>query len=238
MTAQPLAGRASGTALPRARRTLWKPSHRIIPSRFPPVGLFDRVADPKDLDAIYALEAMTNDRLRDEAGNLRLVPDGERIAGPGSTPIMAAFTHLNPAGSRFSDGSYGVYYCAQDVATALAEVRYHQQRFLRWTREGPLRLQMRLYLSDLDAMLVDARKIADVHHADDYAPSQRFGRAAREARRDGVLYRSVRRDGGLCAAVFRPRVLSPCRQGAHYAFHYDGESIVAIDESSTVWTSP
>jgi RES domain-containing protein len=225
----------SHEALPRARRTSWKPSHRVIPSRFPPVGLFDRVADPKDLDAIYALEAMTNDRLRDEAGNLRLVPDAERIAGPGTTPIMAAFTHLNPAGSRFSDGSYGVYYCAHDVDTALAEVRFHQQRFLRWTREGPLRLQMRLYQSDLDAMLVDARKISDVHRPDDYDPSQRFGRAAREARRDGVLYRSVRREGGLCAAVFRPRVLGPCRQAAHYAFHYDGASIVAIDELSTVW---
>ena len=124
------------------------------------------------------------------------------------------------------------------MATALAEVRFHQQRFLRWTRESALRLQMRLYLSDLDALLVDARKIADVHRADDYVPSQRFGRAVREARRDGVLYRSVRREGGLCAAVLRPRVLGACRQGAHYAFHYDGESIVAIDESSTVWTSP
>jgi len=236
MTAQPLGGRAATAALPRARRTVWKPSHRIVPSRFPPVGLFDRVADPKDLEAIYALEAMTNDRLREEAGNLHLVPEDERIAGPGTTPIMAAFTHLNPAGSRFSDGSFGVYYCAQDVATALAEVRYHQQRFLRWTHEGPLRLQMRLYLSNLDALLVDARKLPDVHRPDDYAPSQRLGRAVREARRDGVLYRSVRHEGGTCAAVFRPSVLKPCRQGAHYAFHYDGESIVAIDELSSVWT--
>ena len=31
---------------------------------------------------------------------------------------MAAFTHLNPEGSRFSDGSYGVYYAAHTLATA------------------------------------------------------------------------------------------------------------------------
>src|SRR4051794_2233977 len=91
----------------------WRPAYRLVPSRFPPTGLFDRVADPADLDAVFAIEALTNDRLRDEAGDLRLLPAEERISGPGTTPIMAAFTHLNPEGSRFSDGSFGVYYCAR-----------------------------------------------------------------------------------------------------------------------------
>jgi hypothetical protein len=222
---------------PRAVRTTWRPSHRLIPSRFPPVGLFDRVADAGDLDAVYALEALTNDRLRDEAGELHLVPAADRIAGPGTTPIMAAFTHLNPKGSRFSDGSYGVYYCAQTLPTALAEVRYHQERFLRRTNEGPIRLELRLYLSDLDATLVDARRMPGVHDPGDYGPGQRLGRALRDGGRDGVLYRSVRHEGGLCAAVFRPRVLRACRQSTHYAFHFDGTSIVAIDELSTVWSA-
>lgn len=221
----------------RALRTGWRPSHRLVPSRFPPVSLFDRVADPKDLDAVYALESMTNDRVRDEAGDLRLVPVNERIAGPGTTPIMAAFTHLNPEGSRFSDGSFGVYYCARTLDTALAEVRHHQKRFLRRTREGPIRLELRLYLSDLDARLTDVRKLPQYHRPDDYAPGQQLGRMLRDAGADGVLYRSVRHPGGLCAAVFRPRVLGRCRQSAHYAFHFDGRNVVAIDELSSVWTS-
>src|SRR6266540_139690 len=141
-----------------ARRTRWRPSHRVVPSRFPPVGLFDRVAAPEDLEAVFALEAMTNDRLREEAGELSLVAKEDRVSGPGTTPIMAAFTHLNPEGSRFSDGSFGVYYCAQKLETALAEVRYHQERFLLRTREGLLRLELRLYLADLDARLVDVRR--------------------------------------------------------------------------------
>ena len=228
---------AAGADGPRTRRTQWRPSHRLVPSRFPPVGLFDRVADPKDLDAVYALESLTNDRLRDEAGELALVPAADRIAGPGTAPIMAAFTHLNPEGSRFSDGAYGVYYCAQTLATALAEVRYHQERFLRRTGEGPLRLEMRLYLSDLDARLADVRRLTAYHDPDDYLPGQRLGRALRDAGKDGVLYRSVRHEGGLCAAVFRPRLLRPCRQSTHYAFHFDGNRVVAIDELSTVWAS-
>jgi|SRR5450432_1478373 hypothetical protein len=218
-----------------ARRTQWRPSHRLVPSRFPPIGLFDRVAQPDDLDAVFELEALTNDRVRDEVGALALVPKEDRISGPGTTPIMAAFTHLNPEGSRFSDGSYGVYYCARELDTALAEVRYHQARFLRRTAEGPLRLELRLYLADLDARLVDVRKVAECHRPDDYAPSQQLGIALRAEARDGIVYRSVRHEGGLCAAVFRPRLLHRCRQSKHYAFHFDGKDISAIEELTAVW---
>ena len=228
---------AAGAKALRTLHTVWRPSHRLIPSRFPPIGLFDRVADAKDLDAVYALESLTNDRVREEAGILQLVPARDRIAGPGTTPIMAAFTHLNPEGSRFSDGSYGVYYCAQSLDTALTEVRYHQERFLRRTQEGPIRLELRLYLSNLDARLVDVRKRPECHLQDDYRPGRRLGQALREAGKDGVLYRSVRHAGGLCAAVFRPPVLGACRQSSHFAFHFDGSSIVAIDELSSVWMS-
>ena len=46
----------------------WQPCYRIIPSRFPPIALFEAVADPADLEAVFQIEAMTNDRLREEAG--------------------------------------------------------------------------------------------------------------------------------------------------------------------------
>jgi len=228
---------ASDSRGPPARRTRWRPSLRLVPSRFPPVGLFDRVAKPDDLDAVFEIEAMTNDRLREEAGLLALVPKEDRVSGPGTTPIMAAFTHLNPEGSRFSDGSFGVYYCSQRLETALAEVRHHQERFLRRTREGPLRLELRLYLAELDARLVDVRQFPECHRADDYVPCQKLGTALRVEGRDGVLYRSVRHDDGLCAAVFRPRVLHNCRQSKRYAFHFDGRSVTAIDELENVWTT-
>ena len=35
--------------------TSWHPCYRIIPSRFPPINLFERVADPKDLEVAFAL---------------------------------------------------------------------------------------------------------------------------------------------------------------------------------------
>ncbi len=53
---------------------------------------------------------LVNPRLRNEAGAIHLVPPEERVTGPGATWVMAPFTHFNPNGSRFSDGTYGVYY--------------------------------------------------------------------------------------------------------------------------------
>ena len=59
----------------------WQPCHRLIPSRYPTVGLYDAIADPADLDVVFAIEALTNPRIRDEIGELHLVPPEERVAG-------------------------------------------------------------------------------------------------------------------------------------------------------------
>ena len=90
---------------------------------------------PPTSTSVFAIEALANPRMRDELGELQLVPPEERVSGPGATPVMAAFTHLNPEGSRFSDGSYGVYYAAHSLATAMAEVSHHRAVFLRRTDE-------------------------------------------------------------------------------------------------------
>jgi hypothetical protein len=211
-------------------RVDWRPCHRIVPSRFPPVGLFDRVADPADLEAVFAVEALTNPRLRNEAGELALVPPAERVSGPGTTPVMAAFTHLNPEGSRFSDGSYGVYYAARSIETAIEESRFHRERFLRRTREPPIEVDMRAYLAHLSGELHDLRG-SPGHAALDpvaYAAGQALGGELRAAGSGGIAYPSVRHPGGECAAIFRPRLLSKCVQGPHFGYRWDGERIVAV----------
>ena len=59
----------------------WQQACRIVPTRCPSVSLFDRVADADDFEALYALEAMTNERVRDELGHIERVPCGERVFG-------------------------------------------------------------------------------------------------------------------------------------------------------------
>jgi RES domain-containing protein len=210
----------------------WKPSYRLIPSRYPTVGLYDAIADPADLDVVFAIEALANPRLRDEAGELRLVEPAERVSGPGSTPIMAAFTHLNPEGSRFSNGQFGVYYAAATFETAVVEVSHHRAVFLRRTREPAIDVDMRLITATVDADLHDIRSpagtasnYAEALAPEDYSVSQRVGRALRDLQSWGVCYPSVRHAGGECVALLRPRALRQARAAAHIALHWNGERI-------------
>lgn len=214
------------------RRVTWKHAVRVIPSRFPPIGPFDSVADPKDLEAVHAVEAATNPRMLQEWGRLSLVPPQERIAGPGTTPIMAAFTHPNPEGSRFSDGSYGVYYAAREEPTALAEAVYHRELILRFSRAPSMKVEMRQYRGEIGGRVVDIRggqqAFADCYRRDDYSASQRFGVEYKKAGRGGIAYDSVRRAGGVCVAAFKPRLVHPVTQSKHYYFIWNGARITDV----------
>ncbi len=212
----------------------WKPCYRVVPSRFPPINLFERVADPADLEAVFAIEAMTDDRVRAEVGDLSLVPAEERVTGAGAGYVMAPFTHLAPPGGRFTDGTFGAYYAARTLETAVAETTYHRARFLAATREPPMELDMRVLVATLDAPLHDLRGRSAEHpalyHPGDYGASQAFGRAARAAGSWGVVYDSVRHPGGECAAVLRPRAVTQCRQSLHLTYHWDGARIAYVYE--------
>lgn len=209
--------------------TVWRPCHRLIPSRYPTVGLFDAIADPADLEVVFAVQALTNPRIRDEIGQLQLVAAEERVSGAGSTVVMAAFTHLNAEGSRFSDGGYGVYYAAQALDTAIAEVSHHRAVFLARTREPAIDVDMRVITANLDAPLHDLRELGKAGAAlldpDRYGAPQALGRRLREGGSWGVQFPSVRHRGGLCVGVFRPKALRNARAGAHLALHWDGQRI-------------
>lgn len=215
------------TRSPRQTRVRWARAYRVINSRYPPIDVFERVADPSDWDTLLALEALTNPRVRDEAGEIRLVPPEERVSGPGASWVMAAFTHVGRP-SRFSDGSYGVYYAARELETAIMETAFHMGRFLASTREPRgTEMQLRVLVSArVDASFHDVRRgYAELHEPSDYAPAQAFARALRKQGANGIVYRSVRHAGYACLAVFRPKAIPRPRQGAHLAYHFDGTRI-------------
>jgi len=209
----------------------WGATYRLVPSRFPPISLFERVADPADLEVVYAIEALTNPRLRQEVGEISLVPPAERMSGAGSSPIMAAFTHLNPAGSRFTNGSYGVYYAAKALVTAVRGVGYHHARFLAATKEPALSIDMRCYKAVVKQPLHDVRGFSglvdmrNIYDPDNYGPAQAFGATLRTMQSWGIVYDSVRDEGGECVGIFRPLALAPAVQGQHVTLQWNGELI-------------
>ncbi len=204
----------------------WNHQYRIIPSIYPPINFFETLVDPALMDTLYYIESLTNDRLRQAVGDIALVSTEDRMAGPGSTPVMAAFTHIGSS-SRFSDGNYGVYYAANNMDTALAESAHSRSIFLACTNEAPGEIDMRVYIGEVAKPLYDVRGMGydDLHLPDEHRYSQAFGQTMKDANAWGIVYRSVRYSGGECIAALRPPAVTAPRQGSHFAYVWDGNKI-------------
>ena len=93
---------------------------------------------------------------------------------------------------------------------------------------------MRVYAVELTADLHDICSFRGDHPAlydpARYAAAQHFAAGLRDAGSDGIVYQSVRHDGGVCVAIFRPRLLSNCRQERHLCYVWDGAATTTIYE--------
>lgn len=211
-------------------------AYRLVNSKFPPIALFDDVADASEFEILFQLQVLTNPRLQNETGRLELIPRGDIPFGkPGCSYATAPFTHVNPAGSRFSDGTYGVLYLADTMETALAEVHHHQNRY--WSNVVGLsyeRFVFRgLFCTFDEAGMLDATLVPmsdPIYDPDDYAAGNRIGRRIKNAGKPGLLYRSVRNPGHHCWALMTPKPVVSIVQAAHYEMIWNGRisSISAI----------
>ncbi|MCR4524041.1 MULTISPECIES: RES family NAD+ phosphorylase [Bosea] len=209
----------------------WRGAVRIIRSIFPPIDLFEDIADPADWPLLIAAEQKTNPRLMETIGNLDLVPAERRVSGPGASWLMAPFTHVSPdRPSRFSDGSFGVLYVGNRFEVALLETIHHHARFMLATSQSPgWTSQFREVVLEVDAELHDIRPLgaeaAPVLDPTDYAASQTLGIGLRGLGSAGIAYPSVRCPGGECAGLFYPDGASRPVQGRHLDYHWNGERV-------------
>jgi RES domain len=216
-----------GAAKPPLARVHWTKTCRLVPSRHPSVGLFDRVASPDDIDAIIELEGWTNDRLSGELGILTNIPRDEWVVGrPMASVIMAPFCHLSPGGGRFSIEHRGAWYAGRTLETALAESIYHRTTELKEVGAYETRVEVRLYHADFRTRFHDVRgagrTYAPLHDPDDYEPSQKLGQRIFDDGGNGLVYRSVRDAEGECVACYRPRLVLNVRAAAHYEYRWEG----------------
>lgn len=213
-------------------RERWAPSYRVVASKYPAMSVYDRITDAATIDAVLEIEALTNPRVREEAGAYRKVRPEDLVVGPGTTPVMASFAYSGP--SRFCDGTFGVYYAAREEATAVAESRYHTEGFLRATRQPSIDVDKRIYAATIAGDFDDirGRSMRSKLYAaalDDYAFSQRYAHALYAKNRvDGILYNSVRQPGGQCVAAFRPRSIGKARIRKYIQFRWDGRRITGV----------
>lgn len=192
--------------------------YRVIPSKYPTIDLFDDVAESEDFEDLYELQALTNPRLK-----LACTTKNNYISSP--------FAHLNPAGSRFSDGSFGVFYAGESEEVCIAETHYHTTKFMLETKEPAQDLDMRMIVAHLNARLHNLsgkQKLLPSYYYDtNYSHSQAYGLSLFAIGADGIRYSSVRHSAHHDAyAVFNMDVLSRrARQSKHLVYSWDGNAI-------------
>jgi hypothetical protein len=216
----------------------WPSAVRIIRSAFPPIDLFEDIADPADWPLLLAAEQKTNPRLIESVGQLDLVPPARRVAGPGASYLMSPFTHASTdRPSRFSDGTFGVLYAGDSFAVALFETIHHHARFMARTSEAAgWTSQFREIVFGVTARLHDLRGDGDhaaVLDPEDYTAGHRLGASLHAAGAEGVVYPSVRRPGGDCVGLLYPDLASNPVQGRHLDYHWDGERVDLYREAGT-----
>ena len=148
----------------------------------------------------------------------------ERLLDSAKPPIPSGSAHLHwllftpfrypppPGGSRFrGPNDPGVFYGADEIRTACAELGYWRWRHLRDSPEltSMPTLPQTVFQVRIETKTIDLRVKAfarDRQHwtnASDYSHCQRFGRVARDAGIGAIRYESVRdpKHAGCCAAL-------------------------------------
>jgi hypothetical protein len=207
-------------------------THRLVPSRHLRGGdsVFTRLTDDEgELQAIFALDAATNDRLMAEHQRFAGIGVEELVFGvPCSHVVNATFCHPHPLGARFNGPDRGAWYAAFALETSQAEVAFHKAVELAetaWT--GEMSMTYDDYLADFSAEFHDLRRGAGFKaclDAKSYVASQALAERLLHGGSLGVVYPSVRHGGGTCIACFRPPLVANVRRDGTYRFTWNGSS--------------
>ncbi len=220
-------------------RVEWRAAVRIIRSVYPPIDLFEDIADPEDWPLLISAEQKSNPRLMETIGNIDLVPPARRVAGPGASYLMAPFTHVSTdRPSRFSSGRFGVLYVGREFQTALLETAYHHARFMADTQQpAGWTSQFREILLDVHGDLHDLRggnpAYSKALDSVEYNESQALGERLHASASEGLVYPSVRNPTGECVGLYYPDLASGVAQGAHFDYHWNGTRVDFFREPAT-----
>lgn len=144
--------------------------------------------------------------------------------------------------SRFSDGSYGVWYGSDSIETTVYETAYHWFRGLLtdagFDRE-PVVAERKVYAVACEAALLDFRQATseypDLLHPSDYAFPQMVGARIHREGHPGILIQSVRRPKGENAAIFNPAVLADPRMKCQLTYRLEDERIIVEKQPGKTW---
>ncbi len=132
------------------------------------------------------------------------------------TELLDGPFRRKPERSRFSDGSFPVFYSSLDTETAEAESMHHLPRYAGCPTRSRT-MFFRRFSCRFEGVEKDLRpqlgEWPDLVHSNDYTFCNLLGEEARASGIDGVAAPSARRPGGTNLPVFRRRALSDPQEG-------------------------
>jgi hypothetical protein len=210
----------------------WRPSWRVIPTRYPEINLWSRIAVPGDEPAIQEIEGLTNNRLRQLSGEIQVLRAGDFFRENCPDDVMASFVYPKP--SRFTTLKFGAFYASLSLKTALFEKAHWTLKLLKDAQIPSTRAQMRVIKAEIKAKVQDLRGMKKVlpalYDPDHYTSSQQFAAEIWRKGAQGIAYDSVRHPGGQCVAVFSPQTITHCRKDRVLTFEWNGVNTIDIVE--------
>ena len=155
-----------------------------------------------------------------------------------------AWPFKNWQASRFSDGTYGVWYGSDSVETTVYESVYHWYKGLLcdagFDRQEVI-AERKVYWVACGAALLDLRAASneypDLLHPSDYSFCQSVGVRIHREGHPGLLTPSVRRSAGENVVVFNPGVLSNPRLNGQLTYRLEGDQVVVEKQPGVTWVT-
>lgn len=202
-------------------------AYRNIVSLRVPENLFDDLSDDPALQGV----ALERERRTEPAAYHEGRPITDRPFQEAAWIAAIGFPFAHWSASRYSDGSFGVWYGADSIECTVHETVWHWTRgFLSdagFDRAGVAQ-QRRVYTVHLSATLVDPHS---------YAATQPLGAALHYQGYPGLVSHSARGPGDLYG-VLNPTVLSAPRQTCDLTYRLQPDGSVAVERAPgmAAWT--
>ena len=194
---------------------------QLIPSRFPPIDVYERLGQSELRAAAQELEQKTNPRLI-ALQHIEKPPDPSDKGAPQyQNWNHAPFVYKNPEGSQFLGPAYGVAEMSADLDAALLLALFRREEFFSRTNEEAMGQDMRVLRRRVTGTLLD---LAAVETGLAQADRWKIGQKIFESGAAGIIYRRTGFGEHRFVSVFNGAVLTRALQDAHYRFEWDGRT--------------
>lgn len=211
-------------------------AYRNIYTVSPSQSLFDDLLDEDDFPVAQAWDIETAQ-----------IPKGSKTSRPieygNKHDSLFVFKKINPGQTRFSDGTFGVWYGAIEEQTSLVETYFwlfkEVQPDLKSAKNGRIRKHRRMFLADLDHdrainLTMFHKEFPDLTNPINYEFCNRLGKFACENKVGMFSSPSAREHKGNCVPVFDPDAIKSDAFQYDYYLTFEAESKTILIERKGV----